>query len=246
MTVLVVTVLVVLMSLSYVLFAYTPLHNIIPGYPTAEVKSQQLQNALRIDSLERSILRWELYAENLRNVVAGRQPVSIESIIRHMQQDSLAKDATLLAKTDSTLRAEVEEQERFEVPDRNKRDLQIEGVHFFKPLTGTVSAGFNNALHPYIEITAPEGSAVKAALDGSVIYTEWSEAFGWTMIIQHENGIITVYRRNQKLLKSKADKVSAGTSIALLGGDSLSGGSALQFELWQNGEPLDPTTYINF
>lgn len=240
------SILLLCFSLFYVLFAYTPLHDIIPGYPTAAVRRQHLQNALRIDSLERSILRWELYSQNLRSVIAGKQPVSIESIIPQVNADSLAKDATALAKNDSTLRAMVELLETVEVDDVNKRNMQAEGIHFFKPLTGTVSASFDAAMHPYIDITAPEGSPVKAVLDGSVIYTEWSEAYGWSMIIQHENGIISIYRNNQKLLKNVADPVVAGTSVALLGGTSLTEGCHLQFELWQNGAPLDPTAYINF
>lgn len=238
---------VLLFSLFYVLFAFTPLHNIIPGYPTASVMRQQVETAMRVDSLERSIRRWELYSENLRSVVAGGKTASIESIIRKVEGDSIAtQDAGTLAATDSTLRALVTEQERFEVSDKNKRNLQIEGLHFFKPINGTVSKGFDNALHPYIDITAPQGSSVKSVLDGSVIYTEWTEADGWTIIIQHENNIISIYRHSEKLLKKVADNVSAGTAIGILGSTSLMEGSHLQLEIWQDGAPVDPTIFINF
>lgn len=246
LVVLTVSAITLLFSLSYVLFAYTPLHNIIPGYPTASVKRQQVETAMRVDSLERSIRRWELYSENLRAVVAGGKTVSMESIIRKVESDSVIKEPGVLAATDSTLRAIVTEQERFEVSDKNKRKLQIEGLHFFKPLNGTVSTSFDNALHPYIDITAPEGSSVKSVLDGSVIYTEWTEVYGWTVIIQHENNIISIYRHNQKLLKTVADNVSAGTAIGILGGSSLVEGCHLQLELWQDGTPVDPTIFINF
>ncbi len=237
---------VVCFAIFFTIMAYTPLHNIIPGYPTASVRLQQVETAIRIDSLERSIRRWEIYSENLRNVIAGEKPMDIETIIGKAAAPDEQLDAITLDKTDSTLRAEVTEYERFDVSDRNKRNLQIEGIHFFKPINGTVSKSFDNALHPYIDITAPEGSTVKAALDGSVIYSEWTETYGWSIIIQHDNGILSIYRHNQKLLKNVADRVSAGTSIGLLGGSSLAEDCHLQFELWQDGTPVDPTVYINF
>ena len=87
---------------------------------------------------------------------------------------------------------------------------------------------------------------MKSVLDGYVIYTEWSESYGWSIIIQHENNIISIYRHNQKLLKNAADFVHAGSNIGLLGSSSLSQGSHLQFELWQEGRPVDPAIYINF
>lgn len=241
-----VSVTVISFCLFYILFAFTPLHNAIPGYPTASVRRQQMETAIRVDSLERCIRRWELYSENLRTVIAGGQPVSIESIIRQVKSDSTAKDARTLAKSDSTIRAAIIEEEKFEISDKNKRNLQIEGIHFFKPMAGTVSTAFDNALHPYIDITAPEGSPVKSVLDGYVIYTEWNEIYGWSIIIQHDNNIVSIYRHNQKLLKNAADFVHAGSNIGLLGSSSLSQGSHLQFELWQEGRPVDPAIYINF
>ncbi|MCQ2185826.1 MAG: M23 family metallopeptidase [Bacteroidales bacterium] len=250
LAIIVMAVSVMLFSLFYVLFSYTPLRNIIPGYPTAAAKRQQIQNAIRIDSLERSVLRWEVYSENLRNVIAGKTAVSMESILYSMQHpdDSVEVKATkkVTANADSTLRAKVEEAERFEITSKNVKKMEIEGMHFFEPLSGTLTGSFDNALHPYVEITAPEGSAVRAVLDGSIIYTEWSEALGWCVIVQHEDGIISIYRHLLKLLKNSADNVSAGTVLGLLGGGALTEGCHLQFELWHNGSPIDPVTYINF
>lgn len=250
LAIIVMAVSVMLFSLFYVLFSYTPLRNIIPGYPTAAAKRQQIQNAIRIDSLERSVLRWEVYSENLRNVIAGKTAVSMESILYSMQHpdDSVEVKAAkkVTANADSTLRAKVEEAERFEITSKNVKKMEIEGMHFFEPLSGTLTGSFDNALHPYVEITAPEGSAVRAVLDGSIIYTEWSEALGWCVIVQHEDGIISIYRHLLKLLKNSADNVSAGTVLGLLGGGALTEGCHLQFELWHNGSPIDPVTYINF
>ena len=138
-------------------------------------------------------------------------------------------------------------EEQFGISDRDKRNLPVEGMHFFSPLKGVISQGYDPIDHPYIDITAPQGTVVKAVLDGTVIYTGWSEDFGHTIQVQHEGDIISIYKHNEKLLKNVGDKVTAGSPIALVGGTgSLSTGEHLHFELWHKGETVDPTLYIKF
>jgi len=243
-----ISVIVVFTALIYSIVAFTPVRTFIPGYPDAHSKRAAIQNALRIDSLENVIYRWELYSENLRRVVDGEEPLKIDSIIN--ARDSRAAsdlDAAELALKDSLLRQHVKEEEQFGISDRDKRDLPIEGLHFFTPLKGVVSQGYDPAVHPFIDITAPAGSVVKATLDGTVIYDGWSEDAGYTIQIQHEGDIISIYKHNEKLLKKTGDKVTAGSPIALVGNTgSLSTGDHLHFELWHKGESVDPTRYINF
>ena len=243
-----ISVIVVFTALIYSIVAFTPVRTFIPGYPDAHSKRAAIQNALRIDSLENVIYRWELYSENLRRVVDGEEPLKIDSIIN--ARDSRAAsdlDAAELALKDSLLRQHVKEEEQFGISDRDKRDLPIEGLHFFTPLKGVVSQGYDPAVHPFVDITAPAGSVVKATLDGTVIYDGWSEDAGYTIQIQHEGDIISIYKHNEKLLKKTGDKVTAGSPIALVGNTgSLSTGDHLHFELWHKGESVDPTRYINF
>jgi murein DD-endopeptidase MepM/ murein hydrolase activator NlpD len=119
-------------------------------------------------------------------------------------------------------------------------------MHFFCPLKGVISQGYNPVSHPYIDITAPAGSVVKAVLDGTVIYSGWSEDYGHTIQIQHEEDIVSIYKHNEKLLKKTGDKVTAGSPIALVGNSgSLTTGTHLHLELWHQGSVVDPAKYIN-
>lgn len=243
----IVSIVVMVCAITYCLIAYTPVRTFIPGYPDARTKRVAIQNAIKVDSLERVIYRWELYSENLKRAVEGKEPIKIDSIIKASRKDAAEPvDAAALQKQDSLLREKVKEEEQFEISARGRRDLPIEGLHFFTPLKGVVSQGFD-AIHPYIDITAAEGSAVKATLDGTVIYTGWSEDDGNTIQIQHTDDIVSIYKHNDKLLKKAGDKVKAGTSIAIVGntGDT-STGTHLHFELWHKGEAVDPTRYIKF
>lgn len=231
----------------YCLIAFTPVRTSIPGYPDANTRNAAVQNVIKIDSLERIITRWEFYAENLRRVVEGRAPLDIDSVMKSSDAGNAAEaDPAALAGRDSLLRTKVLEAGQFSISN-NQRTLDIEGLHFFAPLKGVVSKGFDPVLHPYIDITAPAGSLVMTALDGTVVFTGWNDELGYTIAVQHSGDILTIYKHNQKLLKKDGDKVKAGTPIALVGDTGAeSSGDHLHFELWHDGGPLDPTQYISF
>lgn len=244
----IVTVMVMFCAIIYSIIAYTPVRTFIPGYPDALSKRAAIQNAIKVDSLESVIFRWELYSENLKRVIAGEEAVKIDSILLNSAKASdAAADISSLLKKDSVLRQTVMEEEQFNISARSHRDLPIEGVLFFTPLKGVVSQGYDPAIHPYIDITAPAGSVVKAALDGTVIFAGWSDDAGHTIQIQHDGDIVSIYKHNEKLLKKTGDKVTAGAPIALVGNTGeMTTGTHLHFELWHKGETVDPTKYISF
>lgn len=244
-----ITSVVVLLTALWCLIAFTPLRTFIPGYPDARTKHDAIQNAIRIDSLENVITKWELYSENLRRVVEGEEPLRIDSLMaaRKQTREITDKDRAGLAMKDSLLRKEVAAEDKFDVTSGRTKTLPIEGMHFFTPLKGVVSQGYVQALHPYIDITAPNNSVVMSVLDGTVISAGWTDEDGYTIRIQHDGDIISVYKHNQKLMKKTGDKVSAGTPIAVVGGTGTTAdGDHLHFELWHKGEAVDPTKYISF
>ena len=150
-------------------------------------------------------------------------------------------------KDESLLRATVLKDEQFNIVGRQKI-AQIEGLHFFPPVKGIVTEDFNQAInHPYVDIAAPENSVVSSVLNGTVISSGWNDETGYTIQVQHDNNLISIYKHNAKILKKIGDKVNAGTPIALVGNTgSLSTGAHLHFELWHKGEPINPSNYIKF
>jgi murein DD-endopeptidase MepM/ murein hydrolase activator NlpD len=197
-----------------------------------------------VDSLERVIYRWELYSENLKRAVSGKAPVKIDSIIKaNAKTAEYAIDQASFQKQDSLLKERVKAEEQFEISARSRRELPIEGLHFFTPLKGVITQGYD-AIHPYIDVTAAEETVVKSTLDGTIIYAGWSEEDGNIIQIQHTDDIISIYKHLDKLLKKTGDKVKAGTPVAVLG--NTSSGTPLHFELWHKGETVDPTLYIKF
>jgi len=224
------------------LIAYTPVRTLIPGYPDANTRRAAIQTALKVDSLQNTVARWELYSNNLLRIVEGQEPIKIDSLIKQAAAANSvsAEELTRLQQQDSILRALVAKEEEFEVSSKSTRKLTIEGMHFFTPLKGAVTRSFDPVAHPYMDINAPVNSVVMAVLDGTVISSEWSDESGFVVVLQHADDIVSIYRNNQKVLVRVGDKVAAGASIAL------AGGAELEFGLWYKGEAEDPSKYIKF
>lgn len=239
---------ILVLVLIFCIIAYTPIRSFIPGYPDAKSRRQAVQNSLRIDSLQTRILQWELYAENLRRVVSGEDPIRLDSLILGSRASRRASDTTFLALRDSLLRADVVQQEQFGVSSSSsQKRLPIEALSFFSPIKGVVSNGFEASIHPWIDVTAPSGTTVTSVLDGTVIFTGWEDDSGYTIAIQHSGDIVSIYKNNQKLLRRSGDAVKAGTAIGMLASsESLTKGDHLHFELWYAGNPVDPVQYIKF
>ena len=232
----------------YIIIAYTPVRTLIPGYPDARAKRAAIQNAIRVDSLETLVSRWELYSENMRRILDGEEPVRLDSLIMKMAEEGrTGLSEKQIRKQDSILRMNVTQEEQFQLSLAEGRNLHIEGMHFFCPLKGVISQGYDPSIHPFVDITAPANSMVYATLDGTVISSGWTDDAGYTIQIQHINDIISIYKHNPKLLKKVGDKVTAGEPIAIVGNTgALTTGDHLHFELWYKGEAVDPTKYINF
>ena len=247
-TLVVINVFLLLCALIYCVIAYTPLRTFIPGYPDAHTKRAAIQNAIRVDSLERVICRWELYSENLRRVVEGDSTVDVARVLSGAGAAMpAASDEEPDGITDAEFRDAVVREEQFDLSSGRKRELPIEGIHFFSPLKGVVSKPYDKYVHPYVDVTAPANSVVMATLDGTVIFTGWNNDAGYTIQIQHSDDIVSIYQHTEKLLKETGDKVTAGTPIALVGSSgNLAVGDHLRFELWYRGESVDPAKYVNF
>lgn len=235
----------------FCLIAFTPVRLLIPGYPSSASRRQAVQNALRIDSLETKILQWELYSENLRRVVTGAEPFKLDSVALAGTLVTGGKvDSAFLSYRDSLLRADVQAQEQFGVDDEaalRRRNLPIEAQLFYVPVKGVVSDGFDLAVHPWVDVTAPAGSMVMSVLGGTVVFSGWEEEDGYVLAIQHSSDIISIYKHIEKLLRKVGDPVKAGTPVGILASSSsLTKGDHLHFELWYEGEAVDPAQYIKF
>lgn len=122
------------------------------------------------------------------------------------------------------------------------------------PLGGNLTSTFGWRVSPFnfrketyhngLDIAAPRGSLIRAAADGIVIYSDWAPIYGRLIKIKHQNGLITWYGHNAKLLVEKGNKVTKGQVIAKVGSSGHSTGPHLHYLVEKQGQPIDPLRYL--
>ena len=112
----------------------------------------------------------------------------------------------------------------------------------------SISQKFNiKEKHYAIDIVAPKDAPVKATADGTVIFSEWTSDTGYVIIIDHSNNFLSVYKHNALLTKDQGELVKAGEVIAQVGDTGeFSTGPHLHFELWSDGYPINPSSFIDY
>ncbi|MDH4133679.1 MAG: peptidoglycan DD-metalloendopeptidase family protein, partial [Gammaproteobacteria bacterium] len=91
-----------------------------------------------------------------------------------------------------------------------------------------------------IFLAAREGTEVRAPTRGRVAYADWLRGFGLLLVLDHGNGLMTLYGHNQSLVKNVGDPVEAGETVALSGNTGGPVEPGLYFEVRERGEPRDP------
>lgn len=238
---------ILLIAMTTFLIAFTPLREYIPGYSSAALKEKATQLAYTSDSLQNRMRLNDQYLQSIQDALRG------EFDIQQLDRDSiLSQPITELEyqeinriKADSLLREEVAQEDKY-----NILPTATDNINFslFPPVKGTISESYNiENKHYAIDIVTTRNSPIKAVADGRVIFAEWTAETGYVIIIEHSYGLLSAYKHNASLSKSQGDIVRSGEVIATAGNTGeLTTGPHLHFELWNEGNPVDPSEYIDF
>jgi len=118
------------------------------------------------------------------------------------------------------------------------------------PVRGWVTAEFNEELpgrekkHSGLDIAAPLGTHILSAGSGQVVYSGWDKDLGLVVILDHQNGLSTLYGHCLRVLVNVGDLICQGEAIAQLGNTGKSSAPHLHFEIRQNGLVVDPRNYL--
>jgi murein DD-endopeptidase MepM/ murein hydrolase activator NlpD len=130
--------------------------------------------------------------------------------------------------------------------DYPAQDLLGNEFLFFTPMEGNIGQVFSPK-SPMIEVLPHMDKAIKATMDGTVIFSGWTPSYGYIITLQHQNNWTSVYKFNAALYKEPGSFVKAGETIGITGyTDKDHPNIRLGFELWHNGIAVDPVNYIVF
>lgn len=234
-------------TLTYLLIAFTPLKEYIPGYSSTALKKKATELSYKTDSLQRVIVMNDRYYESIKKVLTGdlnAVDFNRDSIIQAIKLEAGEVDLSPIAE-DSLLREKVDKEDKY-----NLFESATSATNFvlFTPVSGTISEPYNaKEKHYAVDIVVAKDTPIKATADGIVVFAEWTASTGYVIIIEHSYGLISIYKHNAALTKTQGDLVKAGEVIATAGNTGeLSTGPHLHFELWNDGYPINPTNFIDF
>lgn len=116
---------------------------------------------------------------------------------------------------------------------------------FAWPVQGAVRRGFSARgradYHDGLDIRAPQGTAVRAAAAGTVLFAgEDPRQFGKLVVVDHPGGYQTAYAFLSRITVKEGEDVSAGERVGLVGNTGMAKGYELHFEIRQDDRPIDP------
>lgn len=225
------------------LIIYTPVKRILPGYVDDTTHEELIASTIKVDSLANEVELQARYSDMIREILKGE--VSSDSVVQLDSMSVLEKRELLTEKSRlmEEFKAEYEAKEKYEL-ELFVGNPDIRKYVFFKPSQGVIAKQFEPTAGNYgIQLATTKNSNVTSVLQGTVIYTDFTLENGWSIIVQHDNEYVSVYKNNSRLLKRVGDSVKAGEILAIAGTDN---GEFCIFELWQKGTPIDPTSVIAF
>lgn len=241
--------LLLLFILTLSLVAYTPVLEFLPGYRTEADRSREslIQNIIRLDSMERVINDMMTYNENIAMIMEGRTPVA--RILAPADSARISKVLVVPSREDSLLRAQMESNGAYSLSGRqfsSRRQIR-EAIELVKPLDGIVTEQFDIKTRRLgVKIAAPAETPVVAVDNGTVIQSLWAPDEGYTIVIQHAENLLSIYKNLSQSLVAPGQTIRAGGLIGNVATADNGIVKLLEFQLWSNGKPVNPEEFIVF
>lgn len=231
-----------------------------------ENKAQAKLLAENADQISAMLRREEEYIKNISEFSEKYKQMTEEYLDNNMESFTASRGSTSRSFIDdvSQLKEILENLRKISDSDdgivnrlsESEKKLQnyIEYFPTLWPADGRISSPFGyrsdpiNSLekkHEGIDIAAPYGADIRAAANGKVIFSGTNGNYGKCIIINHNNGISTLYAHASSLLVKEGQTVKKGDVIAKVGSTGKSTGPHLHFEVRINGTPDDPTKYLD-
>jgi murein DD-endopeptidase MepM/ murein hydrolase activator NlpD len=195
-----------------------------PAYIEKQNKEKIIQLNAVIDSLEQDVINQSNFIKVMQNAIQGKNDEeTTQSYKRYADYyNNVSKKEDALA------------------------NLNVNNLIFCKPAVGIVTNRFDSEINHYgVDIAAEEGQSIKSISDGVVIMASFTTDTGCVIVIQHSNNLLSVYKHSSLLLKKVGNFVKRGEVIGSIGNSGeLSSGPHLHFELWHDGNPVNPELFI--
>ncbi len=217
---------------------------------TTKVRRSVQQEAQVISARvqQQAILRGELLSTQGRLAGAKADKSRTLVITRRQVQDEI-QESKALAAASAELAAKLRaaEAQASGASSTGEPPAPTPSSGFAWPVSGPITSPFGmrwGTLHPGIDIGAPTGTPIHAAGNGTVIWCGWMSGYGNLVMIDHHNGLATLYGHQSRIAVTCKQEVTQGETIGYVGCTGFCTGPHLHFEVRLNGNPVDPLGYL--
>lgn len=238
---LIITLLLIIVFVSTLIIS-TPIKNYLPGYLDVNARKDIVNNALKLDSLEQISGLHDKYLDAVKKIVSG--DLSTDSI---NSLDSLAQvDMNKLQPSQAELdfRAKYEEEEYYNLNTLNKPKTG-NMIRFMSPVNGVITKNYTKE-DLGIGLLVKKDLPIRAITDGTIILIEQSKDTGITLLLQHDNNWLSMYKGVARTSLSTGSRVTTGETIGITGENIKGKEENLFFQLWNKGRVVNPIEYITF
>jgi septal ring factor EnvC (AmiA/AmiB activator) len=217
----------------------------------AELQKLEVKLAEKTLSLEGFLITQKQQSGQLREQQSSRHE-KLRQLDKQIKTDTV-KVAQLQQEERSLMnaieQAEIDARKRTKAEDAVLSGLAKSKGKLLRPATGKIQQLFGKRRQGQVRwkgivINSSEGSPVRAVQDGKILYADWLKGFGLVTIVDHGKGYMTVYGRNQALLRQAGDPVLQGESIGLVGSSGGQVSPGLYFEIRHKGKALNPRSWL--
>ncbi len=222
-----------------------------PRFAELKANKEVIDMSSRLDSLIMEVEKKDQFITNFKMIMSGRDAEYVEVENEGSIGSSEINDIVLsenINPIDSQFRKEFETGGLEISLETSSLSQELQDFYLFRPVDGIISDVFDpQADHLAIDIVAKQDEPVKAVADGTVVLASWTQDSGNVIAIQHRGNLMSIYKHNSDLLKNVGNFVTAGEVISIIGNTGeLTSGPHLHFELWYNGNPINPEEFIRF
>lgn len=217
------------------------MRNYLPGY-SGNIRHQLMEESAKIDSMGSNLELQRQYLNVITQAIAGEMPTDSIQSLDSMQ--IIAKEELLTTKSkneeDFIAQYEANEKDNLQLFEAVISANTSHTNNFIAPTHGAITQTFSPTNNQYgVTISTYSSKSAVAVLDGTIIHSAYEIDNTYSVIIQHAQ-FTSIYQGLEQSTKQIGDNVTVGQVIGLIKDQKL------QFQLWQNGKPVNPQDYIVF
>lgn len=232
--------------LSIIIFV-TPIKHMLPGYADVSVREDVLIEAQRIDSLEYITKSNDRQLLIIKNIIADNIKYDSIHSIDSTDVERWNKLPLVAGHIESEFVKQYEEENAFNVGYDDNASQKEDAIVFIAPAVGSITQHFTPNENNAITIACPANTPILSPQDGHIILANYHPTDGYTIVIQHTNGYISIFHQLGEKLCNIGSEVKVGEAIAFAGSkNNKKQDSLIQYELWLNGLCINPEDYIVF